>query len=420
MGQKATRANGTFSKKISLPLQTHLTNNLTRVSAMRQILVFLLALMIIAGCSVKESFNLKGHVEDAPGEQLFLYRMDLDAEVLLDSTVIKSNGTFKFKQPRLSEPSFLKLSLTPSKFITLLADSTETIEISTNKDSFASGYSVRNSIGSKHIQLLNQNIIALRKQVDSLMTLYNSLPDEEKAGKLEPISNEIIRHIDKYKAGVGSFVMDNPRSFASYYALLLTLSDESMVMNVLDKQDQVYFSTIATSLNLLYPESQRVRQLYDIVLSAKTEQRRAQILDFINNSEGSPSPEISAPDLSGANIALSSLRGKVVLLSFSASWDQASVNENKKLLPTYSRYSSKGFEVYQVCLERSRVLWENSLIQQGIPWISVSELQYTNSYAARIYNVQKIPANYLLDREGNIVGKDLFGSLLEEKLKEIL
>lgn len=193
-----------------------------------------------------------------------------------------------------------------------------------------------------------------------------------------------------------------------------------MVMNVLDKQDQVYFSTIATSLNLLYPESQRVRQLYDIVLSAKTEQRRAQILDFINNSEGSPSPEISAPDLSGANIALSSLRGKVVLLSFSASWDQASVNENKKLLPTYSRYSSKGFEVYQVCLERSRVLWENSLIQQGIPWISVSELQYTNSYAARIYNVQKIPANYLLDREGNIVGKDLFGSLLEEKLKEIL
>ena len=83
MGQKATRANGTFSKKISLPLQTHITNNLTRVSAMRQILVFLLALMVIAGCSVKESFNLRGHVEDAPGEQLFLYRMDLDAEVLL-------------------------------------------------------------------------------------------------------------------------------------------------------------------------------------------------------------------------------------------------------------------------------------------------------------------------------------------------
>jgi hypothetical protein len=71
-------------------------------------------------------------------------------------------------------------------------------------------------------------------------------------------------------------------------------------------------------------------------------------------------------------------------------------------------------------MEQSKVLWENSLVKEDIQWISVSELKNTNSDAARKYNVSRIPANYLLDKEGNIVGKDLYGSLLEERLRELL
>jgi peroxiredoxin len=387
---------------------------------MKQIFLLILAVIIIAGCSQKNEFIVKGQIDNAAGEKIYLYRMDLSQDLALDSFTIKRNGSFKMKLPRLHEPTFFKLTLAPNRFITLLGDSTEVIEVNGQKENFTSNYSVRNSIGSKHIQMLNGEITHLRRQVDSLVNLYNALPEDEQSQQAGSISNELTKIIDQYKTRIGTFVMENPRSFASYYALFLTLSDETMVMNIMDKRDQVYFSTIATSLNLLHPESQRVRQLYDLVLNVKAEERKARLMEIVNEAEGSGAPELSVADVNGQVIHLSSLKGKVVLLSFSASWDNASVQENQRLKPIYEKYKNQGFEIYQVSLERSKVLWENDLAQNQIPWISVSDLMYTESISARTYNVQQIPANYLLSREGEIIGKNLFGARLDDKLKEVL
>ncbi len=387
---------------------------------MKQIFILVLAVTLIAGCTQKNEFIVKGQIDNAAGEKIYLYRMDLSQDVPLDSFTIKRSGSFTLKQPRLSEPTFFKLALSPNRFITLLGDTTEMIEVNGQKENFTTKYSVRNSIGSKHVQMLKRKITRLRQEVDSLVNLYNGLPEAEQSRQAQAISNELTEAIDSYKMGIGTFVMDNPRSFASYYALFLTLSDETMVMNIMDKRDQVYFSTIATSLNLLYPESQRVRQLYDLVLNVKAEERRARLLEIVSNTSGSGAPDLSVADVNGHEIILSSLMGKVVLLSFSASWDNASVKENQRLKPIYEKYKNRGFEIYQVSLERSKVLWENDLAQNQIPWISVSDLMYTQSIAARTYNVQQLPANYLISREGDIIGKDLFGARLEEKLKEVL
>ncbi len=388
---------------------------------MKQIIALILAVVIAAGCSNKESFTVRGNIENAQSEHLYLYRIDLDQDVLLDSTKIKKNGTFQFKLNTLTKPTFLKLALSPKKFITLLGDSTETIEVIAEKASFSTAYTIRNSIGSKHIQILNQNIRTLRTQVDSLIALYENMTDAEKNNNLESINEEINKLITSYKDGVGSFVMENPRSFASYYALFLPLKDESLIMNVYDKKDQVYYATVATSLNLIYPDAPRTKHLYDMVLGIKAwEKNNQQIQELLSKSEVVGAPDIKAKNVKGEEIALSSLKGKVVLLQFSASWDDPSVNAVKGLKSVYNKYKDRGFEIYQVNLEQSKVLWENSLVKEDIQWISVSELQHTNSAAARKYNVSRIPANYLLDREGNIVGKDLYGSILEERLRELL
>lgn len=192
-------------------------------------------------------------------------------------------------------------------------------------------------------------------------------------------------------------------------------------MNVYDKKDQVYYATVATSLNLIYPDAPRTKHLYDMVLGIKAwEKNNQQIQELLSKSEVVGAPDIKAKNVKGEEIALSSLKGKVALLQFSASWDDPSVNAVKGLKSVYNKYKDRGFEIYQVNLEQSKVLWENSLVKEDIQWISVSELQHTNSAAARKYNVSRIPANYLLDREGNIVGKDLYGSILEERLRELL
>ena len=387
---------------------------------MKQLFFFLILFVIVTSCSKKDVFTVEGTIEDGGGKKIALYRMDLDKDVAIDSVVIKKNGSFRFKTNRLTEPTFFKLQLTPTNFITLLGDTTEHIQIIAQAASLAKNYEVSNSLGSKQVQILKRQITGLRAKIDSITTYFQRLPQQERASQLERLSNEIVESINQYKRSIGDFVMENPRSFASYYALFLTLSDETMVLNVMDKQDQVYFATIATSLNLLYPESARVKQLYDYVLNVKTEQRKARMFEILANAEGSGLPEIKEKDVNGNEIALTSLKGKVVLLSFWASWDNTSRRENQNLKRIYQKYRGKGFEIYQVGLERSRVLWENALIQDEIPWISVTDLKYTDSFPARIYNVQQIPANYLISREGEIIGKDLFGSRLDEKLKEIL
>jgi peroxiredoxin len=387
---------------------------------MRHISLILLTIALLTGCAKKNQFTVEGKIEDGAGQKIFLYRMDLNNDAILDSAKINKDGSYSFKQPKLNSPQFIKLSLSSTNFITLLADSTEAIVVNGNYSSFARNYTVENSVGSKQIQLLNRQATGLRTAVDSLIGYYNNLPDNEKLKQLSDVSTQLTTLVDNYKTKTGAFIMDNHRSFASYYALYLTFSDATPILNVMDRHDQVYFATIATSLNLLYPESPRVRQLYNFVLQAKAEENKARVMDLLQTLPDSGIPDLTEKDVKGNEIKLSSLRGKVVLLSFTASWDEAARRENRALIPIYNRYKNKGFEIYQVSLERSRVLWENSVLQENIPWISVSDLQHTESYAARVYNVQRIPANYLVSTDGQIIGKDLFGSRLEEKLKEIL
>jgi len=318
----------------------------------------LILLFFLAGCAEKRDFKIEGKIEDGGKEKIFLYRIDLHGDVIIDSLKMK-NGVFKFKMNTLEEPTFFKLQLTPKNFITLLGDSTEQIRIYATKNTFSSQYTVENSNGSSLVKLLSNKIRDLRFKSDSISNLYASLSDREKAANLDNIVKEMNTEIESYKKFIGDFVFSNPRTFASYYALFLTFSDNTPVLNIWDKKEQSYFAAIATSLNLQYPDSERVKHLYNMVLSVIKEQRFNIQLEKLISEATESIPDITERDVNGNEIALSSLRGKIVLLSFWASWDEASSSENAYLKEIYSKYRMKGFEIYQVGLERSAVLWEN-------------------------------------------------------------
>ncbi len=387
---------------------------------MRNLIVTLLATLFVVSACTPTQFQVKGNISDAAGETLLLEKLQLDRNIVIDSVVLGNSGRFSFKGSRLEVPSFFRLSLSPSNFITLLLDSIEQVKITADGKGLEDSYRLEGSLESKKVQILNQRLKKLRSSVDSLITLYQSLQSKEEVERKNEIGQELVTALDEHKNFVGTFVMDNPRSFASYYALFQRLSDNTLVLNVMDKKEQVYFATIATSLNLLYPESPRVKQLYNYVLSAKAEQQRSKISELLASESTQSIPEINEKDVNGQEVALSSLKGNVVLLSFWASWDQSSVRENENLKKIYNDYHKKGFEIYQVSLDRSKVLWENAIVSTQLPWINVSDLRYTDSYPARIYNIKQLPANYLISREGDIIGKNLYGDMLREKLKELL
>ena len=117
---------------------------------------------------------------------------------------------------------------------------------------------------------------------------------------------------------------------------------------------------------------------------------------------------------------LSSLKGKVILLSFWASTNKDSRLFNRELKRVYNKFKSRGVEIYQVSLDNNKVYWEAALLQDELPWINVCELSYPNSYAASIYNVTQLPTNFLISKKGEIVGRNLQGTLLDDKIQENL
>ena len=130
-----------------------------------------------------------------------------------------------------------------------------------------------------------------------------------------------------------------------------------------------------------------------------------QLSDIVSRSE-STTPDIRLPDLNGDTISLSSLKGKVVLLSFWASWNEESVSQNVQLKNLYQKYKARGFEIFQVSLDSELESWIRAIQFDELPWINVSDLSYPESYTARIYNIRELPTSYLINREGQIVLKN--------------
>ena len=135
---------------------------------------------------------------------------------------------------------------------------------------------------------------------------------------------------------------------------------------------------------------------------------------------GMEAPDIALPNPQGDTLRLSALRGKVVLIDFWASWCGPCRRENPHVVRLYERFHDKGFEIFSVSLDQSRDKWLDAIQKDGLRWpCHVSDLRGWNSAAGRLYGISSIPATVLVDREGNILARNLRGAELERKLTEI-
>jgi len=136
--------------------------------------------------------------------------------------------------------------------------------------------------------------------------------------------------------------------------------------------------------------------------------------------QGQPAFEIKLPDANGEQIALSSLKGKVVLIDFWASWCGPCRASNKKLTKIYDKYKDKGFEIYGISLDENAGAWQQAVKKDKVTWLQVNDARAVDSPIVQQWYISSIPTSYLVDREGNVVAMDPEGKELVRLLEELL
>lgn len=139
---------------------------------------------------------------------------------------------------------------------------------------------------------------------------------------------------------------------------------------------------------------------------------------------GKKAPEITMTKADGTAFSLSTLKGKIVLIDFWATWCAPCVEEQPELKALYDTYSDKvknnQFEILGISLDRNKESWQKAIDRFGISWIQISDLKFWKSPVAKLYEVDELPFNIIIDGQGTILAKNLHGKDLEEFLKKSL
>jgi peroxiredoxin len=379
----------------------------------RYALLSLSVLIFFVSC--EKTATVRGKIENADNHLLEL-SLNTSPKKIVDTVRLKPSGEFNFKY-RFGKniyPVSMLLSLANKPLVSLLLEPDDKARIEIDAKN-TRNYKISGSEGSQLLKELNDYTLAISISIDSLIALLGkqeNTPEYELA--VEKTNKEMSGIYTKYKRNLVRFIVKNNKSYAAYYALYQTIRGEMPVFG--KESDALYFKMIADSLEQKYPHSPyvyRLRDDYKNLIQANT------IKNMVENAENASFPDISMPDATGTKIALSSLKGKIILLNFWVSSDRASATNNIEMLPLYEKYHAQGFEIYNVSLDENRELWLYTINNQKLPWINVCDFRGAESSAALLYNLSKLPANYLIDRDGEIAGKDLFGQNLENKIKSL-
>ena len=379
--------------------------------------LFLLALVLIfSGCNDKNKFAVNGVIRNSKEKYIYLNRLDVDTPVLIDSAKISRKGTFRLKV-KSTGADFFQLGFSTKNFITLLAEPGEKIKLDFSGQNLFENYSVEGSAGSEKLRTLDVVLIETKRKLDSLTSVYKNASKEPgfdvRGPLLETEYNELVK---AQRMKNIEFILANINSLASIKALYQRLNDETYVLY--EPRDVQYLKIVSDSLTRHYPNSKQVQAL---ARDFEKELNSLKISEIEQMSKNLPKT-VLYPDLvniAGKRVALSSLKGKYVLLAFWSVQSKDCIEENLQFKELYKLYSKKGFEIYQINLDEDEAAWKAALKYDELPCINTSEDDPKNPKNAVLFNVQILPANYLFDKEGRIIASSIHGRPLQLKLEQL-
>jgi thiol-disulfide isomerase/thioredoxin len=383
---------------------------------MKRIIYLLALVLIFTGCNDKGKFTINGIIKNSKEKYIYLNKLDVDTPVLIDSAKISRTGSFRLKM-KATEADFYQIGFSTSNFITLLAEPGEKINLVFYDKNLFENYSVSGSAGSGKLQTLDLNLANTKRQLDSLSAIYAKASHETGFDVKGPILEEEFNKLIKAQRKINiEFIINNINSLASIKALYQRLNSDAYVLY--DPHDLQYLKIVTDSLTRHYPNSKQVQAL---ARDFEKEMNQMYISQIEKISKNLPQTKLD-PDLKnigGTRIALSSLKGKYVLLTFWSIQSADCIQENLQLKEFYKLYNKKGFEIYQINLDENESDWKKAVSFDELPWVSTREDDPKDPKNAIIFNVKSLPANYLFDKESKIIASNIHGRALQLKLEQL-
>lgn len=376
----------------------------------------ILAAIVLFSCNSEDRVTIKGSYPEGKGEMLSLEMLNINQLFPIDSFRVKNNGTYRFSFD-LENPELILLKNKKGQIINLLPYPGDVIGIDIADSRFSTSYTIQGSPESEKIRSLVKKVERTKNRLDSISNLA---AQKEEIDDSDPLIEEYAAVFKQQRKENIRFVIENLSSLSSIYALYQRVGPEQYIFN--DIKDLQYLKIVSDSLKVKYPNSSLVASLIQDVDKRQQEYERLLLLSNANNAGLSEAGyiDLNIPDREGNEISISSLKGKVILLNFWASYDQRSRESNLVLKSVYDKYHTKGFEVYSVSLDNNKAAWLDACRFEDYGWIEVCELSYPQSYAASVYNIQEIPTTFLIDREGNLIARNLYGKTLGTWLDNLL
>lgn len=363
---------------------------------MRNVLTILVFALAVLSCqSAKDQYSIKGSIKGVEIGKVYLQKL-VDGQPQSVDTANVVDGKFTFKG-KMEMPDIRFLRLNEQEYFAQFFLDNSSITVVANKDSLRNT-KITGSPTHDVFKIYIAEMEKLSNEVKALQDKYQSAMSVNNTEAAEKAKIDYQAMIDNNKVYTKNFVKEHSNSIVSAYITLYQLANQL---------DGAELESITSKFAPEISKSEYVVKLNELV----QEQKKTAI--------GAVAPDFTMNDADGKPIQLSSLKGKIVLVDFWASWCGPCRQENPNVVKIYQQYHSKGFEILGVSLDKTKEDWLKAIKDDNLTWLHVSDLQYWQNAAARLYGVNAIPQSFLLDKDGKIIGKGLRGEELAKKLSEL-